>query len=366
MIERDGVRVSGGPLESSLAAVRSEFYRGYSFLYMGEFYCVGTVGGPALSTEMMMDSVVFYLSRSSAIAQFTLNSNTTYHRPSFVFQMTASATLTHETDTNERDDRGAVGFSYVRYRRGNLFVSGAARFETNESLGLVLRSEVGGQVGQRFVNTNRAQLETGAGLVVTDEEAVDSESRQNVEGVLTFKYSFYAYNRPQTNVDVAVQKTPFGIGQTATVTFSGCGVTDRACRYGYASRYFHPIEFECDTVEGAVAPDAPLSIEPAAIEKVFRYAGFNVGKSGGDGVIPTAGADAAWSDMELHDAMQVYWSRFASRARRAMWVLTAARHESGTDVLGVMFDDVGPNNRPGAALFHEAFIRGAPAGDLPL
>lgn len=150
----------------------------------------------------------FTYTRSSAIAQFTLNSNTTYHRPSFVFQMTASATLTHETDTNERDDRGALGFSYVRYRRGNLFVSGAARFETNESLGLVLRSEVGGQVGQRFVNTNRAQLETGAGLVVTDEEAVDSESRQNVEGVLTFKYSFYAYNRPQTNVDVGLRYYP--------------------------------------------------------------------------------------------------------------------------------------------------------------
>ena len=150
----------------------------------------------------------FTYTRSSAIAQFTLNSNTTYHRPSFVFQLTASATLTHETDTDERDDRGAVGLSYVRYRRGNLFVSGAARFETNESLGLTLRSEVAGQVGQRFVNTNRAQLETGAGLVVTDEEAVDSDSRQNIEGVLTFKYSFYAYNSPQTNVDVGLRYYP--------------------------------------------------------------------------------------------------------------------------------------------------------------
>jgi hypothetical protein len=150
----------------------------------------------------------FTYTRSSAIAQFTLNSNTSYHRPSFVFQLTASATLTHETDTDERDDRGAVGFSYVRYRRGNLFFSGAARFETNESLGLLLRSEVGGQVGQRFVNTNRAQLETGAGLVVTDEQAVDSESRQNIEGQLSFKYSFYAYNRPQTNVDVSMRYYP--------------------------------------------------------------------------------------------------------------------------------------------------------------
>jgi hypothetical protein len=150
----------------------------------------------------------FTYTRSSAIAQFTLNSNTIYHRPSFVFQLTASATLTHETDTDERDDRGAVGFSYVRYRSGNLFVSGATRFETNESLGLTLRSEVGGQVGQRFVNTNRAQLETGAGLVVTDEEAVDSDSRQNIEGVLTFKYSFYAYNSPQTNVDVGLRYYP--------------------------------------------------------------------------------------------------------------------------------------------------------------
>jgi hypothetical protein len=149
----------------------------------------------------------FTYTRSSGIAQFTLNSNTVYHLPSYVFQLTGSATLTHEDDTQERDDRGAVSFSSVHYR-GNQFLSGAARFETNESLGLELRSEIGGQAGQRFVNTNRAQLETGAGLVFTDEQAVESESRQNVEGVLTFKFSFYAYNRPQTNVDVGVRYYP--------------------------------------------------------------------------------------------------------------------------------------------------------------
>ena len=148
----------------------------------------------------------FTYTRSSGIAQFTLNSNTAFRLPSFVLQLTASATVTHEDDTG-RDDRGAVSFSYFHYR-GNLFTSGATRLETNESLGLVLRSEVGGQAGQRFVNTNRAQLETGAGLVFTDEQAVESESRQNVEGLLTFKFSFYAYNRPQTNVDVSVRYYP--------------------------------------------------------------------------------------------------------------------------------------------------------------
>jgi hypothetical protein len=60
--------VTGTDEEVSIAATRAEFYRGYSFLYMGEFYCQGSVGGPALSMVAMMDSVVHYLSRASTLA----------------------------------------------------------------------------------------------------------------------------------------------------------------------------------------------------------------------------------------------------------------------------------------------------------
>jgi hypothetical protein len=158
---------------------------------------------------------------------------------------------------------------------------------------------------------------------------------------------------PHTVVDIAVRRTPFGIGQTATATFSGGGIADRTRVYRYVSRYFRSVEFEVDTVQVAHAAAPAAAFDTLSIEKAFRRAGFNVSQSGGDGALPIA-ADAPWSDMELHDAMQTYWSRFAGRSPRAMWVLFAPRHESGCRLDGIAFEDVGPDRRPGAALFDDS------------
>jgi hypothetical protein len=160
---------------------------------------------------------------------------------------------------------------------------------------------------------------------------------------------------PHTAVAVSVRRTPFGIGQTACVTFSGGGIADRSREYRYVSRYFHSVEFEIDTVQTADAAAPAAAFDTLSIEKTFRRAGFNVSQSGGDGALPIA-TDAPWTDMELHDAMQTYWSRFAGRSSRAMWVLFAPRHESGTAIDGVVFEDVGAERRPGAALFSDAFV----------
>jgi hypothetical protein len=67
--------------------------------------------------------------------------------------------------------------------------------------------------------------------------------------------------------------------------------------------------------------------------------------------------------MEMHDAMQIHWSRFANKAQWAMWILYAALHETGTNLGGIMFDDIGPNHRQGTALFVDSFIAEPPPGD---
>jgi hypothetical protein len=150
----------------------------------------------------------FTYSQSSGIAQTTLNSLTQFRRPSFLIRLSGSATLTSQEDEAERDDRGSIEMAYVRYRGRRWFVSGGGRFESNQSLGLLLRSQISGVVGQRLVNTNRAQLELGAGLVVNDERAVDAAPTQNVEGVLAFQTSYYTYDRPKTQFDTSFQYYP--------------------------------------------------------------------------------------------------------------------------------------------------------------
>ena len=92
--------------------------------------------------------------------------------------------------------------------RQRWFILGAGRFETNESLGLELRSQAAAVIGPRLINTNRAQMAAGAGIAVNDERGVDVESTRNVEAMFLFGTSYYTYDRPKTNLDIGLQYFP--------------------------------------------------------------------------------------------------------------------------------------------------------------
>ena len=149
----------------------------------------------------------FSYSRSSGVAQLNLNSETVYRK--FASRTRLAASLTQiQQDDESRDDRASLEMSYLRYPWQRWFVLGVGRFESNESLGLVLRSQVATAVGPRIVNSNRAQLVLGAGLAFNDERGVDVEPTQNVEALLMFGTSYYTYDRPRTNLDVNLQYFP--------------------------------------------------------------------------------------------------------------------------------------------------------------
>ena len=154
----------------------------------------------------------FNYTRSSEIAQLNLNSTTVYRRPSFEARLAASGTVTWTADENggneERDDRGTIQASYYRYRWQRAYVGAAAGFETNDSLGLELRSQAAFFSGIRWVNSNRARVSTSAGLSVNDERGVDTEATQNLEAILSVLASYFAYDRPRTNVDFSFQYYP--------------------------------------------------------------------------------------------------------------------------------------------------------------
>jgi len=186
---------------------------------------------------------------------------------------------------------------------------------------------------------------------------------------------------PYTTVDVKVTNALFPHLRKATLTFSGGGVPKRVRSFKFTSPYFHPVEFEFDRAENLVTDKAVTSInthdhpnrpgtlpaENLSIDEVFRRTGFEVRASGGAGVVPmniaTGGVNPNWSDNEMHDAMQTFWSRFGNVAQWSLWVFFASLHESGTSLGGIMFDDIGPNHRQGTAIFEDAFIANAPAGD---
>ena len=150
----------------------------------------------------------FSYTRSSKVAQATINSTTLYRKPAFEVRLTGSGTATKNGDDGNRDDRGTIQGSYLRFRGQRLFIAAGAGFESNESLGLILRSQVAVGPGWRLVNTNHAQLAIGTGLSANDERNTDADPTQNLEGLFSFRTSYYTYDRPRTNLDVSVQYYP--------------------------------------------------------------------------------------------------------------------------------------------------------------
>jgi hypothetical protein len=182
---------------------------------------------------------------------------------------------------------------------------------------------------------------------------------------------------PYTDVTVTTTRpTILTPPASATVRFTGGGAAGLTLTYTYRSAYAHDVELEFDCVSGVTPvttfdigshPNRPATLpaETISIEDVFRRAGFRVTRSNGDNVVPLpgAGADALWSDAEMHDAMQTYWSRFANVPQWSVWTFFAALSDQGSGLGGIMFDDIGPQHRQGTAVFEDSFIATPPAGD---
>ncbi|HQW90017.1 MAG TPA: hypothetical protein PK478_09205, partial [Nitrospira sp.] len=133
---------------------------------------------------------------------------------------------------------------------------------------------------------------------------------------------------PYTTVEITTTASFLSSQRKAVVRLSGGGTSVRTRTLAFKSSYFRQVEFEFDCATGVTAttrigthahPNRPATLpnETLSIEDVYRRAGFDVRKSGSDSIVPIgdAGPNARWSDNEMHDAMQVYWSRFAGKAQ---------------------------------------------------
>ena len=150
----------------------------------------------------------FSYTKSSGVAQLNLDSETIYRKPAFSGRLSVSVTQTEQEDQSKDGDRASIEAAYLRYPWQKWFVTVATKFENNESLGLILRSELSAVAGPRLINSNRAQMTVGAGLSVNDERGVDVESTRNFEALFTLRAAYYTYDRPKTTLDLSTAYYP--------------------------------------------------------------------------------------------------------------------------------------------------------------
>ncbi|CCK31038.1 hypothetical protein BN159_6659 [Streptomyces davaonensis JCM 4913] len=168
---------------------------------------------------------------------------------------------------------------------------------------------------------------------------------------------------------------PFGGQRRARVTFTG-GPAAVTRTFVFRRTAFREVGIEYDCASDATAvtdyrlhahPNRPADLPDThlTIESAFTRLGIAVTKTGGDDVVPVikAGSDGLWTDIEMHDAMQVHWSKWADAPQWQVWTLFAGRSIRGHGLGGIMFDDIGTAQRQGCAVFSNSFISDPHPGD---
>ncbi|WP_147251554.1 hypothetical protein [Blastococcus sp. TBT05-19] len=90
----------------------------------------------------------------------------------------------------------------------------------------------------------------------------------------------------------------------------------------------------------------------------YGEAGIQVLDTGGRNTLATP-AGHIWNNASLHGAMTAHFSRWQERAQFKVWLLHAQRHELGTGLRGIMFDQQGLQ-RQGCASFYQVIQAGTP------
>lgn len=131
----------------------------------------------------------------------------------------------------------------------------------------------------------------------------------------------------------------------------------------FTSLHFRTVRIETDSVSDLATPvfssynTGALPSGGAArnlsVVGAYAEAGIGMVPTAGNNVIDigAAGANATWSNAELHAAMQSHFTLWQDVEQWCVWQLVAQQHDLGPTLYGIMFDQEG-KQRQGCAVFH--------------
>jgi len=245
------------------------------------------------------------------------------------------------------------------------YVKGRYR-STSGSWLLTLRVDVDGsrptnRISGDFFSVSGATTSYFGSFVLQSPSITKTATQVRVEGTGTFTWPAGAPKIRLTIPRAFVFQPPKPATLEFLTTSNAAGAT-YLCTY--ESTFFRTVAYEQDSVAGVVPflsydtgslPQPPGSpARTLSVPGAYAEAGIELLTTGGANVVPgtDAGANALWSDSELHASMENHFSRFANAPSWQVWMLVATSHEGG--YRGIMFDYADAFQRQGSAVFYDA------------
>ena len=148
---------------------------------------------------------------ATELLQIDLDAELRFTRPRFEAFAQADAVVTQQPEADDTQ-RSSLTLGYTRIfpNRHRIFAQGL--LEQNQELGFDLRSSLLGGWAYALARDRKNQLVGGAGLSVNREKPIEGESTTNLETVVGFDYSNFAYDFPNTDIQLHLFSY-FGLSQ---------------------------------------------------------------------------------------------------------------------------------------------------------
>lgn len=117
---------------------------------------------------------------------------------------TAVTTQDGPNDTQRFDVTG----QFRRFLAQRWFWQSTLLFESNDELGLNLRTALGGAIGRYLMQSHYHEWAVYAGANVTDESEVAAPTRQNIEALFGTQFAFFQYDTPERTLNAKLDLLP--------------------------------------------------------------------------------------------------------------------------------------------------------------
>ncbi|MEW1547826.1 hypothetical protein [Streptomyces tsukubensis] len=236
---------------------------------------------------------------------------------------------------------------------------------------LVLRVDLEGPTTSRMISGDIFTRSSGSATYQNSFRCAPT-SVQVSPGSVVAEATSLEFDRPApaTTLSLLIDRKPLnGALPSAVWDLNRDDWTQTLSGYGNrVSAHLRTVDHEVDSVAGTAAfesYDTSRAVTPPgyrnrvlSIPAAYAEAGLEIRPTAGRNVVSVDGAgwDLAWSEAELHAAMEANFSQYRDAPQWKLWTLVATRYAWDTFdgvTLGIMFDTVG-TSRQGVAVFNDS------------
>jgi hypothetical protein len=144
----------------------------------------------------------FSYTKANELSQLTFSSDVKYTQRQYFIQTKISTLNSIQAgDDSTRVKTNSISVTDYQRIKKDWFAVGLLSGEQNSQLGLDLRLQGGGGIGNELIHTNRNNLLSSAGIVLNKEwSATKDGSRWNVDGFIALNYRLFKFSDPEIDI----------------------------------------------------------------------------------------------------------------------------------------------------------------------